>query len=128
MTRRRGRHRAGPSRGVRVLRATGAVVVCVGAVLGATAFGPGNLPQSAAQVDERFVETVRAQGRTVGSGETEALVIRAAHKLCEGRDAEASSAERRANALTAEETDAVRRTFGDDSQAFMSVVLRTYCP
>jgi len=130
MGRRHGRHRAGPSRGVRVLRLAGAVVATGAVVLALSAFGPGylGLARTPASPDQRFVAAVQEQGRPVQSAETEVLVVRAAHKLCEQRDDDASSADRRANALTAEEIEAVRRTFGDDAQAFMKVALRTYCP
>jgi len=130
MGRRHGRHRAGPSRGVRALRLVGAVLATCGVVLAISAFGPGylKLVHSSASPDQRFVAAVQAQGRPVGSDETEALVVRAAHKLCEQSDDDASSADRRANALTADEIEAVRRTFGDDARAFIKVALRTYCP
>jgi hypothetical protein len=113
-----------------LLRAAAAVVVASGVVLALSAFGPGHLGLAgpAAPPDQRFVAEVREQGRTVESGETEVLVVSAAHKLCERREDAVSSAQRRASALTADEIEAVRRTFGDDAQAFMQVALRTYCP
>jgi len=106
------------------------VLATGGVVLALSAFGPGylELVHTSASPDQRFIAAVQAQGRPVGSAETEALVVRAAHKLCEQRDDDASSSDRRANALTAEEIEAVRRTFGADAQAFMKVALRTYCP
>jgi hypothetical protein len=85
--------------------------------------------QAAAQPDDRFVEAVREQGRTVETGEAGDLVVRAAHKLCDRRDGtRANTAARRENALTLDEIEAVRRTFGDDARAFTKVALRTYCP
>lgn len=99
-------------------------------MLAISAFGPHYLGRawSQATADQRFVAAVQAQGRTVPSGDSEVLVKRAAQKLCEHRDATATSAERRAGALTADEVDAVHRTFGDDSAAFVKVALRSYCP
>lgn len=130
MGRTRGRHRARPSHGSRVLRAGTAIVVVGGVVLAVSAFGPHYLERawSHATADQRFVAAVAAQGRTVPAGDGQVLVVRAAQKLCERRDGAATSAERRASALTADEIDAVRQTFGDDSQAFMKVALRSYCP
>jgi hypothetical protein len=130
MARRRGRHRARPKRGARTLRATAGVLAVGGILLAITAFGPGYLERawSTASADQRFVAAVQAQGRAVPTGNGEVLVVRAAQKLCERRDGTVSSAARRASALTADEIDAVKRTFGDDSEAFVKVALRTYCP
>jgi hypothetical protein len=128
MGRRRGRHRARPSRGVRIFRATGVVLACGGVALALTAFGPDFLDRSTARADQRFVAAVQAQGRTVGPGTDQALVIQAARKVCESRQGEATAAERRASALTADEIEAVRRTFGDDSPAFIKAAKRSYCP
>ncbi len=124
MDRRRGRHRAGTSGGVRVWRAVGVVVGCVGVALALLAVGPAG--SSPAQADQQFVDAVRAQGRTVEPGDTQALVIRAAHKLCRGRDS-ATPVQRRESSLTADEVEAVRRTFGGDERAFIKVAVRTYC-
>ena len=101
-----------------------------GIVLAITAFGPRYLERSwsTATADQRFVAAVQAQGHAVPTGENGVLVVRAAQKLCERRDGTVSSAQLRSSALTADEIDAVRRTFGDDSQAFLKVALRTYCP
>jgi hypothetical protein len=104
------------------------VVVCGGVALALTAFGPDLLDRSTASADQRFVAAVQAEGRTVDAGADQALVISAAHKVCETRDGDATTAQRRASALTADEIEAVRRTFGDDSTAFMKVAKRTYCP
>jgi Protein of unknown function (DUF732) len=130
MGRRRGRHRARPSRTVRVLRALTATAVIGGVTLALSAFGPNYLERvwSSARADQRFVAAVQAQGRTVEPGADEGLVLSAAHKLCERRDVSVSSAERRASTLTPEEIEAVRKTFGDDSEAFIKVATRTYCP
>jgi Protein of unknown function (DUF732) len=128
MGRRRGRHRAKPSRGRRIARAVAALVVCGGVAVALTAFGPDFLDRSTARADQRFVAAVQAEGRTVDTGADQTLVIQAAHKVCETRDGDVTVAQRRASALTADEIDAVRRTFGDDSTAFMNVAKRTYCP
>ncbi len=124
MGRRRGRHRIGASGGSRIDRAAGVVLLCVGVALALAAFGPSG--SSAAQADQRFVEAVHAQGRTVEPGDTQALVIRAAHKLCQGRNS-TTSVQRRESTLTADEVEAVRRTFGGDERAFIRVAVRTYC-
>ena len=124
MGRRRARHRVGPSNGVRFVRTGGALLLCGLAALALTVVGPGYLDR--AQADQRFVDAVRAEGRAVEAGETEALVVRAAQKLCDARES-ASPVQRRASTLTADEIEAVRRTFGGDERAFMKVVLRTYC-
>ena len=102
------------------------MVACGAAALALAVFGQGYLGWSTAQADQRFVAAVRAEGRTVESGETEVLVIRAAHKLCQRRDGTTYS-QRRDATLSADEIDAVRRTFGDDDRAFTKVALRTYC-
>ncbi len=119
-----GRHRAGPSDGVRLVRAGSALVGFSVVALVLTVLGPGVLHRT--QADQRFVDAVRAEGRTVEPGQTESLVVRAAQKLCDQRVGE-PSVSRRTSGLTAEEIDAVRRTFGDDERAFMHVALRTYC-
>jgi hypothetical protein len=113
-----------------MLRTTAGIAAVGGIVLAITAFGPGYLERawSTASADQRFVAAVQAQGRTVPSGDSEVLVVRAAQKLCERREGTTTSSARRASALTADEIDAVRRTFGDDSEAFVKVALRTYCP
>ena len=134
MVRRQGRHqaqhRAKRSRGSTLLRGGVAIVVVGGLVLAITAFGPRYLERvwSTATADQRFVAAVQAQGHAAPTGENEVLVVRAAQKLCERRDGTTNSAQLRSTALTADEVDAVRRTFGDDSQAFLKVALRSYCP
>ena len=130
MGKRGGRHRRRPSRGVQILRATAGVVAVGGVTLALTAFGPSYLERvwSTAQADQKFVAAVRAEGRPVPAGEDEKLVVEAAQKLCERRDNTVSNADRRASTLTPEEIDAVRRTFGDDSESFIKVATRTYCP
>lgn len=100
-------------------------VACGVTALALAVFGQGYLGWSSAQADQRFVAAVRAEGRTVEPG-TEEVVIRAAHKLCQRRDGTTYS-ERRGGTLSADEIDAVRRTFGDDDRAFTKVALRTYC-
>jgi Protein of unknown function (DUF732) len=128
MGRRRGRHRAKSSGRVRVFRAVGLVVACGGVALALTAFGPDFLDRSTARADQRFVAAVQAEGRTVGAAPNQALVIQAAHKVCESQVGDATVAQRRATALTADEIEAVRQTFGDDSPAFMKLARRSYCP
>jgi hypothetical protein len=83
---------------------------------------------AAVRPEQRFVSAVQAQGRSVEPGPDQVLVTEAAQKLCERKDDPVSSADRRASTLTPVEIDAVRRTFGDDSEAFIKVSLRTYCP
>jgi hypothetical protein len=130
MGKRRGRHRARPSRGARFLRATAAVGAIGGITLTLTVFGPGRLDGvwAATRPEQRFVSAVQAEGRSVQPGPDQATVTEAAQKLCEQRDGSGSSAERRASGLTSGEVDAIRRTFGDDAQAFIQVAVRTYCP
>lgn len=96
------------------------------AVLGLTVFAPDFLPWSTAKADQRFVAAVHAEGRTVEPGATETLVISAAHKLCERR-LTGTATSHKEDSLTADEIDAVHRTFGDDQQAFLKVATRTYC-
>jgi hypothetical protein len=122
----RGRHRAGPTRAVRRVRAAGVIIVSVAAVLGLTVFAPPFLPWSTAKADQRFVAAVQAQGRTVEPGPTETLVISAAHKLCDRR-LTGTSAPKKSDSLSADEIAAVQRTFGDDQQAFLKVATRSYC-
>ena len=102
------------------------VLACVGVVLGLTVFGPDFLPWSTAKADQRFVAAVQAEGRTVQPGETQVLVISAAHKLCERRITGTASSKKETS-LTPEEVDAVHQTFGDDQQAFLKTATRTYC-
>jgi hypothetical protein len=130
MGRRRGRHRRRVRRGARVLRVVGAVAAVGGITLALTVFGPGRLDGVWAdpRPDQRFVSAVRAEGRSVEPGPDQVLVTEAAQKLCERKDDPISSADRRASTLTPQEIDAVRRMFGDDSEAFIKVSLRSYCP
>ena len=121
---RAGKHRAYLPDGVRLVRAGSALLSCGAVALVLTVVGPGFLHR--AQADQRFVDAVRAEGRTVEPGETEALVVRAAQKLCDQRVG-TPAATRRTSGLTAEEIEAVRRTFGADEREFMQVALRTYC-
>ena len=107
-------------------RVAGVLVACGVAAIALAVFGQGYLGWSTAQADQRFVAAVRAEGHTVEPGENEALVVRAAQKLCQRRDG-ATYLERRQGTLSADEIDAVRRTFGADDRAFTKVALRTYC-
>ena len=127
MGRRRARHRVRPARGPRVVRATGVILVCGGVALALTVFGPDFLDRSTARADQRFVAAVQSPGRSVAQGTDEVLVIQAAHKVCDQRS-DITPAQRRASTLTENEIDAVQRTFGDDSPAFISVAKRSYCP
>ena len=130
MGKRRGRHQKRPSVGVRVVRTMVAVATVGGITLAITAFGPGLLERvwSSAHADQRFVAAVRAEGRSVDPGPDQELVMQAAQKLCERQDNSVSNEERRATTLTPDEIAAVRRAFGDDSESFIKVARRTYCP
>jgi hypothetical protein len=130
MVKRRGRHRKRTSHGVRILRVVGGILVVGGITVGITALGPRFLDQvwASAHADQRFVAAVQAEGRNVGPGADQQLVMAAAQKLCDQKDGSISNAERRATTLSQDEIDAVRRTFGDDSASFIKVARRTYCP
>jgi hypothetical protein len=130
MGKRQGRHRRRVSRGARVLRAVAAITAVGGITLTLTIFGPGRLDGvwAATRPDQRFVSAVQAEGRSVDPGPDQVMVMAAAQKLCERKDDPVSSADRRASTLTTQEIDAIRRMFGDDSQAFIKVSLRSYCP
>ena len=104
------------------------ILVCGGAALALTVFGSDFLDQSTARADQRFVAAVQSQGHSVAQGTDEALVIQAARKVCDSQRTDITAAQRRASALTENEIDAVQRTFGDDSPAFISVAKRSYCP
>ena len=113
-----------------MLRVVVAVAAVGGITLTLTVFGPGRLDGVWAdpRPDQRFVSAVRAEGRSVEPGPDQAMVMEAAQKLCERKDDPVSSADRRASTLTPQDIDAIRRAFGDDSEAFIKVSLRTYCP
>jgi Protein of unknown function (DUF732) len=130
MGKRQGRHRRRVSRGARLLRTATAVVAVGGITFTLIVFGPGRLDGVWAdpRPEQRFVSAVRAEGHSVEPGPDQVLVTGAAQKLCERKDDPVSSADRRASTLTQQEIDAVRRTFGDDSEAFIKVSLHSYCP
>ena len=126
MGRGRGRHRTGPTRRERIRRRVAVMLACGAVAITLAVFGQGYLGWATAQADQRFVAAVRAEGRDVEPGATETLVVSAAHKLCQRRDGETYS-QRREATLSADEIDAVRRTFGEDDRAFTKVALQTYC-
>lgn len=130
MDRQRGRHRARPSHGTHLLRAAAATVLVGGVALAVTAAGPGHLERLSSTVgaDERFGAAVQEQGRATTAGPPDPLVVSAARKVCERRAGTDTPAVLRRSALTAAEVAAVRRTFGDDAEAFLKVARRTYCP
>ena len=76
-------------------------------------------------VDQRFLTELRERGHAVAQGTDEELIISAARKFCVLRDGQTS--EQRRSTLTSEEVDAVRRSFGDDSQVFVRIALSRYC-
>ena len=123
----RGRHRVRTSPRKRILRVAAVLFVVAGAVA-FTAFGSTYLDRSAARADEKFVAGVAAEGRPVPDAQTQALVIQAAHKLCDSRTGSTTTTQRRASVLTSEEIDAVQRTFGGDTPAFVKVAKSAYCP
>jgi hypothetical protein len=128
MTSTRGRHRAGPSRGVRVRRVAVAVTASVGTVLAVSAFGGAGSAGAGTGAPVRpFVDAARAEGRTVPPGADEALLESAAHKVCGRREHRTTTAERHAYALTVPEIDVVRTSFGDDARGFTTLALDTYC-
>ena len=120
----RGRHRAAPPLAPRLRRAAVVLVAALATVLGVSAAGVAGPPRPSA--DQRFLTEVRSQGHTVAAGADEALVASAARKLCGRRDGR-TYVERRAATLTSDELDAVKRSFGDDSQDFIKLATNTYC-
>jgi hypothetical protein len=93
------------------------------AVLGVSAAGVAAPP--AAAVDQRFLLDARRDHAVVASTDEE-LLVSAARKLCVRRDGQTYT-QRRTGALNSDELEAVRRSFGDDSQAFIKLATRTYC-
>ena len=119
-----GRHRARAPLGPRLRRAAVVLVASMGAVLGVSAAGVAEPPATA--VDQRFLVDVRGRGHAVSVGTDEELLVSAARKLCVRRESQ-TYVQRRTGALNSEELDAVKRSFGDDSQAFIKLATRTYC-
>ena len=94
------------------------------AMLGLSAAGVAEPP--AAAVDQRFLVDVRERGHVVAVGTDEELLVSAARKLCKRRDTQ-SYEKRRTAALNSDELEAVKRSFGGDSQAFIKLATRSYC-
>jgi hypothetical protein len=107
----------------RAVVALGVGVAAVAAVAGFRTVGP-----SAAEQDQSFVRSVEQQGKVVPTGEQQALLISAAHKICDRQGSGSSTTlARRQTALQPEEIDAVEHTFGDDTRGFVELALNTYC-
>jgi uncharacterized protein (DUF2267 family) len=108
-------------------RFAAALVVAVAAILAVSAFrttGP-----SPADQDQGFVQRVAQQGRVVPTGDQQALLVSAAHKICDRQGAGSATAlARRHTALKPEEIEVVQQTFGDDTSGFVKLALDTYCP
>jgi hypothetical protein len=119
-----GRHRAKAPLGPRLRRATVVLIASMGAMLGLSAAGVAEPP--AAAVDQRFLVDVRERGHVVAVGTDEELLVSAARKLCKRRDTQ-SYEKRRTAALNSDELEAVQRSFGADSQAFIKLATRSYC-
>lgn len=81
-----------------------------------------------ANADQKFVDAARSQGHVVASGDQEALLVSAAHKICDRREDHSTVALRRATALSPEELGAVEQTFTTDVRGFTALALETYCP
>ena len=127
---RHGRHRTRRARGAGMRRAGATLFGIGGVILAGTAVGSGSLERlwAAAAPDERFVAAAADRGLSLPQDPPDPLVVRAAQKLCERRAGADTSAKLRQTALTPEEIAAVRRTFGDDTEAFLAMSLRIYCP
>jgi hypothetical protein len=119
-----GRHRAKAPLGPRLRRATVVLAASMAAMLGLSAAGVAEPP--AAAVDQRFLVDVRERGHVVAVGTDEELLVSAARKLCKRRDTQ-SYEKRRTAALNSDELEAVQRSFGADSQAFIKLATRSYC-
>ena len=119
----RGRHRAAPPLAPRLRRATVVLVASFSAMLGVSAAGVAAPP--AGVVDQRFLADLRDRGHVVAPGTDEELIISAARKLCVLVDGQ--TYQQRRSILTSQEVDAVRRSFGDDSQVFVRIAVSRYC-
>ena len=108
-------------------RVVGMVAAIAGVTLALAACGSAET--SAAQLDARFVDSVRADGRDVPHGsDGEAMLVRAARKICERRGHHSASFRRRNSALTQRELDVVEQAFAGDPRRFATLALETYCP
>jgi hypothetical protein len=83
---------------------------------------------SAGDADQHFVELARAQGHAVAGQEQQALLVSAAHKICNRRVHHATVAQRRVTTLSSGEVEAVQQAFADDPRDFTALALATYCP
>jgi Protein of unknown function (DUF732) len=83
---------------------------------------------SAARLDARFLESVRADGHDVPGGAGEATLVAAARKICDRRIPHGSVEERRQAALTRDELATVAQAFAGDARRFAALALDTYCP
>jgi Protein of unknown function (DUF732) len=102
------------------------VITAVVASLALTACG--NLGTSPAQLDARFVESVRSDGHSVPQGDSQATLVAAARKICDRRDKQATIDERERSALTSRELKTITQVFAGDARRFASLALDTYCP
>jgi hypothetical protein len=108
-------------------RVVGMVAAVAGVALALAACGAAET--SAAQLDARFVDSVRADGHDVPRGsDGEAALVRAARKICERRVKHTTSFRRRDSAWTRPELDAVKQAFAGDPRRFATLALETYCP
>jgi hypothetical protein len=103
--------------------AVGAVAVVVALAVSAFA-SVGSAP---GEVDQGFVDTTRSQGYTVDPGKQRALLVSAAHKICDRRENHSTVEERKATALSSEELGVVTNTFAGNARAFTTLALETYC-
>jgi Protein of unknown function (DUF732) len=110
----------------RGVRAVGVVAAMAGVALVLAACGSAGT--STAQLDARFVESVRADGHDVPPGPDGAALVAAARKICERRANHTTSFRRRYPALTQRELDVVEQTFAGDPPRFATLALETYCP
>ena len=101
-------------------------VAIAGTLVAAVGCGFGGTP---AQLDARFVQSMRADGHDVPQGaEGETTLVAAARKICERRTNHRSLHNRQQTALTPQELDAVSEAFSGDARRFASLALATYCP
>jgi hypothetical protein len=103
--------------------AVGAVAVVVALAVSAFA-SVGSAP---GEVDQGFVDTTRSQGYTVDPGKQQALLVSAAHKICDRRENHSTVEDRKATALSSEELGVVTNTFAGNARAFTTLALETYC-
>jgi hypothetical protein len=78
--------------------------------------------------NQQFVAAVQSEGRVVPSAGQESLLVTAARKICDRKDAaHTSDRDRRATALTRDELGAVGAAFGAHTREFTALALKTYC-